>query len=156
MKSGKCAICEKESKGLWLLNLAQIDSLKLIEGKNVRQSVCEDCAGKINEAVSVLNKADVTSMKKAFDKAGVKPTDNKKERPVATKPNGSRQKSDIQNDFLSKIIKDKSLVQLDAVEGIGWRGFIKKYDNFSIIVEGESGDREELIFKHAVKSIKPV
>ncbi len=156
MKSGKCTICEKESKGLWLLNLAQIDSLKPIEGKNVRQSVCEDCAGKINEAVSVLNKADMTSMKKAFDKASVKPVDNRKEQPSSSKPNGSHQKGDMQNDFLSKIIKDKTLVQLDAVEGIGWRGFIKKFDNFSIIVVGENGDREELIFKHAVKSIKPV
>jgi len=156
MKSGKCSICEKESKGLWLLNLSQIDSLKPIEGKNVRQSVCEDCAGKVNEAVSVLNKADMKSMKKAFDKAGIKQAGNKKEQSVASKPNGNNPKSDMQNDFLSKIIKDKTLVQLDAVEGIGWRGFIKKYDNFSIIVEGQSGDREELIFKHAVKSIKPV
>ncbi len=156
MKSGKCTICSKESKELWLLNLAQIDSLKPIEGKNIRQSVCEDCVDIVNQAVGILNKADATSMKKAFDKAGIKQTGVKKEKLAPGKINGNSAKSDMQNDFLSKTIKENILVQVDAIEGIGWRGYIRKYDNFAILIEGEAGSTGEMIFKHAVKSIKPV
>jgi len=147
MKDGICAICSKETNNLWLFNLAQIDSLVPIEGKNIRQNVCDECVSKINEAViSLSNK---TAMGNALNKVGIQSSHqaNNKE-PMAEYKN-------IQNQFLAGLIKNNTLIQVDAIEGIGWRCHIKSFDNFSLIVLNEQ-DEEELVFKHAIKSIRPL
>ncbi len=88
-----------------------------------------------------MDNGNPTTMQKAFSKAGVK---------VRTSS------QDMQNEFLSKLMRNKQLVQLEAIEGIGWRGFIKSFDNFSLIIVGEQSQAEELIFKHSIKSIKAI
>lgn len=143
MKAGICEICSKQTDALWLLNLAQIDSLRAIEGKNIRKNICSDCVSKFRQVVDKL--ANDTSMGKAFQKAGVKPSGNI-----------GNSRGEVQNSFLNSLIEQKKLVQVEAAEGIGWRGYIKNYDDFSLLIVGEQTQEEELVFKHAVKSIKPI
>lgn len=143
MKPGICDICQKETNDLWLHNLAQIDKLSTVEGKNIRQSVCTDCATTLNQVVEKL--VNETSMSKAFNKAGVKPHKNM-----------GNSRGQTQNSFLNNLIEQEKLVQIESVEGIGWRGYLKNYDDFSILIISEQTKEEELIFKHAVKSIKPI
>ena len=90
-----------------------------------------------------------TAMGNALNKAGIQSSHhtNNKEASVESKT--------IQNQFLAGLIKNKTLIQIEAIEGIGWRCHIKSFDNFSLLVLNEQ-DEEELVFKHAIKSIRPV
>lgn len=148
-------MCGQESNGLWLLNLAKIDNLSVIKGKNIRRSVCEDCVERLNQVVDELGNG--TSMERAFSKAGVAPKNPMPNQSINRHRNNKIMiKDDIQNEFFESLIKEKKLVQVEAVEGIGWRGYLQKFDNFSLILIVEQTETIELIFKHAIKSIKPL
>jgi len=152
LENGTCTICEKKSDNLWLINLAQIDSFEIDEGKNIRQRLCEDCAVTVNKAVMALSNGN--SMAKAFNKAGLKNQNKETVKTVIKTKTGSR--AETQNAFLDQLINRNRLVQIEATEGIGWRGYVKSFDDFSLMISNEGDQKEILIFKHAIKSIKPI
>ncbi len=152
MENGTCTICKKETDNLWLINLAQIDSFEFEQGKNIRQRLCEDCAVTVNEVVKDLSNGN--SMAKAFNKAGLKNQNKETVKTVTKTKAGSR--AETQNTFLGHLLNSNRLVQIEATEGIGWRGYIKSFDDFSLMISNEGDQKEILIFKHAIKSIKPI
>jgi protein-arginine kinase activator protein McsA len=54
MKAGKCEFCQSESDALWLVNIAQYDSL--IPEDRLRVDLCEECAVKLARALESLVK----------------------------------------------------------------------------------------------------
>jgi host factor-I protein len=59
----------------------------------------------------------------------------------------------MQDYFLNQIRKDKSEVTIYLVSGVQVRGKIKSFDSFTVVVE--SGNRQNLIYKHAISTVVP-
>jgi host factor-I protein len=59
--------------------------------------------------------------------------------------------NNIQDAFLNQLRKDREQIQITTTNGFRIKCRIKGFDRFSILVE--SGEYEQLIFKHAVASI---
>lgn len=148
MKEGTCSLCKKDTTNLWLINLAEIDSLKFYDGKNVSKDVCSDCAAMIHKTVNSLENGN----KEKKDNTMLK--ENDKSTSLAYGSGNGQAK--VQDSYLQKLVKDKRSVHIEAIEGIGWRGILKSYDEVSIIISDEKEKKEELVFKRAIKSIKPL
>ena len=58
----------------------------------------------------------------------------------------------IQDQFLNRIRRDRKRVVIELTTGRKIEGIILSFDNFCIILRGES---DELIYKHAICSISP-
>jgi len=58
----------------------------------------------------------------------------------------------IQDQFLNRIRRDRKRVVVELTTGRKIEGVILSFDNFCIILRGES---DELVYKHAICSISP-
>jgi len=58
----------------------------------------------------------------------------------------------IQDQFLNRIRRDRKRVVVELTTGHKIEGVILSFDNFCIILRGES---DELVYKHAICSICP-
>ena len=56
----------------------------------------------------------------------------------------------IQDQFLNRVRRDRIRVTLELLNGQRVEGTILSFDNFSLILRGES---DQLIYKHAISSI---
>lgn len=61
--------------------------------------------------------------------------------------------ANLQNDFLNDIRKDRSLVTVFLTNGFQLRGFIKAFDNFTVLLESDG--QQHLIYKHAISTFVP-
>jgi host factor-I protein len=58
----------------------------------------------------------------------------------------------IQDQFLNRIRRDRKHVVVELTTGRKIEGVILSFDNFSIILRGET---DQLVYKHAICSISP-
>ncbi len=58
----------------------------------------------------------------------------------------------IQDQFLNRIRRDRNHVIVDLINGQKMEGVIHSFDNFCIVLRGET---DQLIYKHAISSISP-
>ena len=56
----------------------------------------------------------------------------------------------VQDQFLNRVRRDRNHVTVELMTGCKIEGVIVSFDNFSLIVRGES---DQLIYKHAISSI---
>ncbi|URN93970.1 MAG: RNA chaperone Hfq [Candidatus Pristimantibacillus lignocellulolyticus] len=59
----------------------------------------------------------------------------------------------IQDTFLNQLRKDQIQVTVFLMNGFQIRGFIKAFDNFTIIIEVEG--RQQMVYKHAISTFVP-
>lgn len=59
----------------------------------------------------------------------------------------------IQDTFLNQIRKDGIPVTIFLVNGFQIRGFIKAFDNFTIVIESEG--KQQMVYKHAISTFTP-
>ena len=60
-------------------------------------------------------------------------------------------KINIQDQFLNQLRKERAKIKVELSTGREIEGFIKSFDNFTVVIEEE--DKFHLIYKHAVASI---
>ena len=65
----------------------------------------------------------------------------------------NKQSNNIQDIFLNNARKSKTLVSIYLVNGFQLRGFVKGFDNFTVIIENEG--KQQLVYKHAISTISP-
>ncbi len=58
-----------------------------------------------------------------------------------------------QDAFLNQARKENVMVTIHLVNGFQIKGFVKGFDNFTLILE--SMGRQQLIYKHAISTISP-
>ena len=58
-----------------------------------------------------------------------------------------------QDSFLNQARKENVLVTIHLINGFQLKGFVKGFDNFTVILESMS--RQQLIYKHAISTISP-
>lgn len=64
-----------------------------------------------------------------------------------------KQSVNIQDQFLNQLRKDNVYVTVILLNGFQLKGFIKGFDNFTILVESDG--KQQLIFKHAISTFSP-
>lgn len=60
----------------------------------------------------------------------------------------------LQDAFLNALRKDRIPVTIYLVNGFQYRGIVKGFDNFTIILENDG--RQNMLYKHAISSVNPV
>lgn len=60
-------------------------------------------------------------------------------------------KINLQDNFLNQIRKMNAETTIFLTTGIRLKGHVKGFDNFTILLD--SGDKQQLLFKHAVSTI---
>ena len=58
----------------------------------------------------------------------------------------------LQDAFLNKVRREKLSITIFLLSGYELRGFVKGFDNYTIILE--RGGEEQLIYKHAISTLK--
>ncbi len=58
-----------------------------------------------------------------------------------------------QDAFLNQARKENVLVTIHLINGFQLKGFVKGFDNFTVVLESMS--RQQLIYKHAISTISP-
>jgi host factor-I protein len=61
--------------------------------------------------------------------------------------------NNLQDVFLNQARKDRIFVTIHLVNGFQLKGYVKGFDNFTIVLN--SDDKQILIYKHAVSTISP-
>lgn len=64
-----------------------------------------------------------------------------------------KQAVNIQDLFLNQIRKESVPVTVYLLNGFQLRGFIKAFDNFTIVIDSEG--KQQLIYKHAISTFTP-
>jgi len=64
----------------------------------------------------------------------------------------NKTKFNIQDQFLNQVRKDQTPVIMQMINGTSFRGLIRGFDSFCVIIEGET---QALVYKHAIASISP-
>jgi len=59
----------------------------------------------------------------------------------------------LQDLFLNQVRKERTIVNVYLANGFQYRGIVKGFDNFVILMETEG--KQALIYKHAISSINP-
>lgn len=59
----------------------------------------------------------------------------------------------LQDSFLNQIRKENVAVVIYLVNGFQLRGFVKGFDNFTVIIENDN--KQQLVYKHAISTITP-
>jgi host factor-I protein len=59
----------------------------------------------------------------------------------------------LQDGFLNQVRKDNIQVTIYLVNGFQLKGYVKGFDNFTIILDVDG--KQQLIYKHAVSTISP-
>lgn len=67
----------------------------------------------------------------------------------------NRAQINIQDAFLNQVRKDSIQVTIYLINGFQLKGYIKGFDNFTIVLVDTEG-RQQIIYKHAVSTILPV
>lgn len=57
----------------------------------------------------------------------------------------------IQDSFLNSARKDKSAITIYLLSGVKLTGRIRSFDKYSVVLE--TGNQEQLIFKHAISTV---
>src|SRR5262249_52154018 len=57
----------------------------------------------------------------------------------------------IQDSFLNSARKDRSAITIYLLSGVKLTGRIRSFDKYSVVLE--SGNQEQLIFKHAISAV---
>ena len=60
----------------------------------------------------------------------------------------------LQDLFLNQVRKERIPVNIYLTNGFQYRGIVKGFDNFVVLVETDG--KQALIYKHAISSINPV
>ena len=60
----------------------------------------------------------------------------------------------LQDLFLNQVRKEKISVTIYLTNGYQYKGLIKSFDNFVILLENDS--KQNLIYKHSISAILPV
>lgn len=64
-----------------------------------------------------------------------------------------KQQVNIQDFFLNQIRKENIPVTVYLLNGFQLRGYIKAFDNFTIVIDSEG--KQQLIYKHAISTFTP-
>ncbi|HHY47185.1 MAG TPA: RNA chaperone Hfq [Firmicutes bacterium] len=59
----------------------------------------------------------------------------------------------VQDLFLNQVRKERVMVTVYLVNGYQLKGFVRCFDNFTIVIENEG--KLDLIYKHAISTISP-
>lgn len=59
----------------------------------------------------------------------------------------------LQDLFLNQVRKEKISVTIYLTNGYQYKGLIKSFDNFVILLEGDS--KQKLIYKHSISAVIP-
>ncbi|MCD7730212.1 MAG: RNA chaperone Hfq [Oscillospiraceae bacterium] len=59
----------------------------------------------------------------------------------------------LQDVFLNQARKEKTMVTFYLTNGFQFKGIVKGFDNYIVILESEG--KQELVFKHAISTIVP-
>jgi len=59
----------------------------------------------------------------------------------------------LQDAFLNQVRKEKTNITVFLVNGFQIKGYVKGFDNYIIILEGDN--KQNMIYKHAVSTIIP-
>lgn len=59
----------------------------------------------------------------------------------------------LQDIFLNQARKDKTIVTTYLTNGFQFKGIVKGFDSYVVILESEG--KQELVFKHAISTIVP-
>lgn len=61
--------------------------------------------------------------------------------------------NNLQDVFLNQARKNRISVTIHLINGFQLKGFVKGFDNFTIILEGD--EKQTMIYKHAVSTLTP-
>ncbi|MDQ0337354.1 host factor-I protein [Caldalkalibacillus uzonensis] len=64
-----------------------------------------------------------------------------------------KQNINIQDFFLNQIRKENIPVTVYLVNGYQLRGFVRAFDNFTIVIDSEG--KQQLVYKHAISTFTP-
>jgi host factor-I protein len=64
-----------------------------------------------------------------------------------------KQTINIQDTFLNHLRKENIAVTIYLVNGFQLRGYIKAFDNFTIVIDSEG--KQQLVYKHAISTFTP-
>lgn len=64
-----------------------------------------------------------------------------------------KQSINIQDTFLNHLRKENIAVTIYLVNGFQLRGYIKAFDNFTIVIDSEG--KQQLVYKHAISTFTP-
>ncbi|RJQ33384.1 MAG: hypothetical protein C4562_00540 [Actinobacteria bacterium] len=95
-----------------------------------------------------------TAMQKAMKEAGIKPPAYREG--MANNKKLPRNRGALQNRIFENLINDNKLTQIGLIDGSSLIGIIAAYDEYCILIQSESGSDSELVFKHSIRSVKPV
>lgn len=59
----------------------------------------------------------------------------------------------LQDSFLNQVRKENVAVVIYLVNGFQLRGFVRGFDNFTVIIENDG--KQQLVYKHAISTITP-
>ena len=59
----------------------------------------------------------------------------------------------LQDNFLNQARRDRMIITIYLLSGVKLTGKIKGFDKYSVILD--SGNQEQLIFKHAISTVVP-
>ncbi|WAA13515.1 RNA chaperone Hfq [Fervidibacillus halotolerans] len=65
-----------------------------------------------------------------------------------------KQSVNIQDQFLNQLRKENINVTVFLLNGFQIRGFVKGFDNFTVLLESDG--KQQLVFKHAISTFSPV
>ncbi|WAA10803.1 RNA chaperone Hfq [Fervidibacillus albus] len=65
-----------------------------------------------------------------------------------------KQSVNIQDQFLNQLRKENIAVTVFLLNGFQIRGFVKGFDNFTVLLESDG--KQQLVFKHAISTFSPV
>ncbi|WP_096189045.1 RNA chaperone Hfq [Evansella halocellulosilytica] len=64
-----------------------------------------------------------------------------------------QQTVNIQDQFLNQLRKENIPVTVFLLNGFQLRGFVKSFDNFTIILDTDG--KQQLVYKHAISTFSP-
>ncbi|UCZ51639.1 RNA chaperone Hfq [Bacillus shivajii] len=64
-----------------------------------------------------------------------------------------QQSVNIQDQFLNQLRKENIPVTVFLLNGFQLRGFVKSFDNFTIILDTDG--KQQLVYKHAISTFSP-
>ncbi len=65
----------------------------------------------------------------------------------------NKQQNSLQDIFLNSARKDKLQLTIHLVNGFQLKGFVKGFDNFTVILDCDN--KQMLIYKHSIATITP-
>ena len=67
----------------------------------------------------------------------------------------SKSQINLQDNFLNQLRKESIPVTLYLTSGVQLRGYVKGFDAFTVVLEGQ-GKPPQLVYKHSIVSVAPV